>query len=61
MYVRIVNNKIGEFIGANKYNFVSIYEEKDFDIAEDFLEIIEKYSTYEYISIEDFNFIMRMY
>lgn len=58
MYERIIKNKIGIFIGKNKINFINFYDEIDFTLAEDFLEIIEKYGIYNEISENDFKDFM---
>lgn len=54
MYERTIKQKIGIFIGKNKPNFINIYDEIDFTLTEDFLEIIEKYGIYNEISENDF-------
>lgn len=54
MYKRTIKQKIGMFIGKNKTNFINIYDEIDFTLAEDFLEIIEKYGIYNEVSENDF-------
>lgn len=58
IYERKIKQKIGEFIGKNKNNFINIYDEIDYTFAEDFLEIIEKYSIYKEISESDFKDFM---
>lgn len=58
MYERTIKQKIGIFIGKNKTNFVNIYDEIDFTLTEDFLEIIEKYHIYNEISESDFKELM---
>lgn len=58
MYERKIKQKIGMFIGKNKINFINIYDEIDFTLAEDFLEIIEKYHIYNEISESDFKELM---
>ena len=58
MYERKIKQKIGMFIGKNKINFINIYNEIDFTLAEDFLEIIEKYGIYNEISENDFKEFM---
>lgn len=54
MYERTIKQKIGIFIGKNKTNFINIYDEIDFTLTGDFLEIIEKYGIYNEISENDF-------
>lgn len=58
MYERKIKQKIGMFIGKNKVNFINIYDEIDFTLVEDFLEIIEKYGIYNEISENDFKDFM---
>lgn len=58
IYERKIKQKIGEFIGKNKNNFINIYDEIDYTFAEDFLEIIEKYGIYKEISESDFKDFM---
>lgn len=57
-YVKKIKQKIGVFIGKNKCNFVSLYEDEDLIDAEDFFEIIEKFSIYNEITAEDFNVLL---
>lgn len=58
MCERRIKQKIGMFIGKNKINFINTYAEIDFRLAEDFLEIIEKYGIYNEISENDFKDFM---
>lgn len=55
---RKIKQKIGEFIGKNKNNFFNIYNEIDYTLTEDFLEITEKYGIYKEISECDFKDFM---
>ena len=47
IYERKIKQKIGQFIGKNKNNFINIYDEIDYTFTEDFLEVIEKYGIYK--------------
>ncbi|WP_242948046.1 hypothetical protein [Clostridium baratii] len=53
-----IKQKIGKFIGENKSNFVTIYDDIDYIRTEDFFEIIEKYSIYKEISEDDFKALL---
>lgn len=53
-YEKRIKQKIGQFIGKNKSNFVSLYSFIDFIDTEDFLEIVENYSIYEEVSEDAF-------
>lgn len=57
-YIKRIKQKLGEFVGRNKDNFVSLYDEKYFIDVEDFLEIIEKYNIYKEISNEEFKALL---
>ena len=58
IYERKIKQKIGMFIGKNKINFINVYDEIDYTLAEDFIEIIEKYHIYNEISRSDFKALM---
>lgn len=58
IYERKIKQKIGQFIGKNKNNFINIYDEIDYTFTEDFLEVIEKYGIYKEISECDFKDFM---
>ena len=58
IYERKIKQKIGMFIGKNKINFINVYDEIDYTLAEDFIEIIEKYHIYNEISQSDFKALM---
>jgi hypothetical protein len=53
-YQKRIKQKIGQFIGENKSNFISLYDDVDFINTEEFLEIIENFSIYEVISEDAF-------
>ncbi|HCS11647.1 MAG TPA: hypothetical protein DIV40_09340 [Clostridiales bacterium] len=57
-YVIKINQKIGKFIGKSKCNYVSLYEGESFINAEDYFEIMEKYSIYKEIPAEDFKALL---
>lgn len=53
-----IKQKIGRFIGANKSNFIDLYEEIDFIVVEDFLEIVENYSIYKEFTDDGFRTLL---
>lgn len=53
-----IKQKIGRFIGSNKSDFIDLYEEIDFMVVEDFLEIIEDYSIYKEFTDDDFRTLL---
>ncbi|WEK54357.1 MAG: hypothetical protein P0Y55_17765 [Candidatus Cohnella colombiensis] len=53
-YQKKIKQKIGQFIGENKSNFILLYDDVDFMDTEDFLEILENFSIYEGISEDAF-------
>lgn len=53
-----IKQKMGQFIGQYKNNFVTLYDDIDFIATEDFLEIIENYTIYKEISEDNFRALL---
>jgi len=53
-YIKRIKQKLGEFVGVNREDFILLYDAEDFVDVEDFLELLEKYCVYKDMSDEDF-------
>lgn len=53
-YEKKIRQKIGIFVGCHKDVFINLYDEIDFDITDDFFEVLEGYKLYQRIEINNF-------
>ena len=54
LYEKNIKKKLGQFIGINKNKFIDLYDEDNFLMTDDFLEIIEKFEIYKDITTDGF-------
>lgn len=57
--LKLINKRIGKFIGLNKHSFLSLYKDVDIEYKEDFFELIEQYNIYNYIENLDFEELLK--
>ncbi|MCY7456119.1 hypothetical protein [Bacillus altitudinis] len=53
-YEKKIRQKIGIFVGCHKDVFINLYDEIDFDITDDFFEVLDGYKLYQRIEINNF-------